>query len=92
MQSYQLDTDLRTAYADSDESINRDSPEGDITLPAEFSIQNSNELRLLETPGINQKVIVVRKQGRLWNDQGIALSNADTDISRFLRSTTVDLP
>lgn len=92
LQSYQLDTDLRTAYADSDEVINRDSPEGDITLPAEFSIQNSNELRLLETPGINQKVIVVRKQGRLWNDQGTALSNADTDISRFLRSTTVDLP
>ena len=40
----------------------------------------------------NGKVIVVRKQGRLWNDQGTALSNAKSDISRFLLSTTVDLP
>jgi hypothetical protein len=91
LESYQLDTTLRTTYATSTEVISQDSPEGDVTLPAEFSITGSN-LVLLETPGENQKVIIVRKQGRLWNDTGIALSNADSDISRFLRSTTVDLP
>ncbi len=91
LESYQLDTNLRTTYATLTEVISQDSPEGDITLPAEFSITGSN-LVLLETPGENQKVIIVRKQGRLWNDTGIALSNADSDISRFLRSTTVDLP
>jgi hypothetical protein len=47
---------------------------------------------LLETPGVNQKVIVIRKQGRIWNVPGTALSNAESDISRFLRSATVDLP
>jgi hypothetical protein len=92
LESYQLNTALRTAHATSTEVISQDSPEGDVTLPAEFSLQNGNELVLLETPGANQKVIVVRKQGRLWNDQGTALSNAKSDISRFLLSTTVDLP
>jgi hypothetical protein len=91
LESYQLDTNLRTTYATSSEVVSQDSPEGDVTLPAEFSITGSN-LVLLETPGENQKVIIVRKQGRLWNDTGTALSNADSDISRFLRSTTVDLP
>ncbi len=92
MSSYELNTALRTAYATSAQVISQDSPEGDVTLPAEFSLQNGNELVLLETPGENQKVIVVRKQGRLWNNQGTALSNAESDISRFLLSTTVDLP
>ena len=90
--SYELNTALRTAHATSAQVISQDSPEGDVTLPAEFSLQNGNELVLLETPGENQKVIVVRKQGRLWNNQGTALSNAESDISRFLLSTTVDLP
>tara|TARA_B110000285_G_scaffold132392_1_gene148607 strand:+ start:4170 stop:19922 length:15753 start_codon:yes stop_codon:yes gene_type:complete len=92
LESYQLDTTLRTTYATSTEQISQDSPLGDVTLPAEFSIQNSNELVLLETPGVNQKVIVIRKQGRIWNVPGTALSNAESDISRFLRSATVDLP
>jgi hypothetical protein len=92
LSSYELNTALRTAYATSAQVISQDSPEGDVTLPAEFSLQNGNELVLLETPGENQKVIVVRKQGRLWNNQGTALSNAESDISRFLLSTTVDLP
>ena len=92
LQSYQLDTDIRTAYATADQAINQDSPEGDVTLPAEFSLQNENELVLLETPGENQKVIIVRKQGRLWTDPGTPVSEADTDIGRFLRSAQVDLP
>jgi len=92
LQSYQLDTDIRTAYATAGQSINQDSPEGDVTIPAEFSLQNGNELVLLETPGENQKVIIVRKQGRLWTDPGTPVSEANTDIGRFLRSAQVDLP
>tara|TARA_Y100000389_G_C17464924_1_gene524670 strand:- start:327 stop:4988 length:4662 start_codon:yes stop_codon:yes gene_type:complete len=92
LESYQLNTALRTAHATSEQIISQDSPEGDVTLPQEFSLQNGNELVLLETPGENQKVIIVRKQGRLWNNQGTALSNAESDISRFLLSATVDLP
>jgi hypothetical protein len=69
----------------------QDSPEGDVTLPAEFSVEG-NLLTLLEAPDINQKIIIVRRQGKLWNDPGTALADADTDISRFLRAKSPDLP
>ena len=49
-QSYELDSDNRTNYSVSGELISQDSPEGDITLPAEFTIQDRNELRLLVEP------------------------------------------
>ena len=71
--------------------IAQDSPEGDITLEAEFSIEGST-LTLLEVPDINQKIIIVRRQGKLWSDPGTALADADTDISRFLRAKSPDLP
>tara|TARA_B100002019_G_scaffold85266_1_gene73780 strand:- start:11138 stop:26881 length:15744 start_codon:yes stop_codon:yes gene_type:complete len=92
LQSYQLDTNLRTTYGTNTDLIAQDSPEGDITLPAEFSLQNGNELVLLDLPLENQKIIVIRRQGKIWNDTGKTLSNSDTDIARFLRSTKVDLP
>jgi hypothetical protein len=72
-------------------SIAQDSPEGDEILPAEFSILGST-LSLLTAPSENQKVIIIRKQGKQWTDPGTALSQADTDIGRFLRATSVDLP
>jgi len=71
--------------------IAQDSPEGDETLPAEFSI-NGTELQLLNIPTQNTKVIVVRKQGKIWKDTGVALANSDSDIAKFLRDATVDLP
>ena len=69
----------------------QDSSEGDTTLEAEFSI-NSASLTLLNAPLENQKVIIIRRQGKLWNNPGTALANADTDISRFLRATSPDAP
>lgn len=72
-------------------SIAQDSPEGDVTLPAEFTVAGST-LTLIDPPGANQKIIVVRKIGKLWTDPGTPLSSADTDIGRFLRARTVDLP
>ena len=69
----------------------QDSPEGDVTLPAEFSISGS-ALTLLETPIENVKVTIVRHTGIVWNALGTPLGESDTDISRFLRAATVDLP
>ena len=92
IQSYELDTTNRTTYATTSESIAQDSPEGDVTLPAEFSLQNTNELVLLNVPLENQKIIVIRRVGKTWTDSGKTLSNSDSDIARFLRSTQVDLP
>ena len=71
--------------------IAQDSPEGDATLPAEFSIDGST-LTLLETPSENVKVTVVRRTGIIWSELGLRLSESDSDISRFLRAATVDLP
>ena len=92
LQSYQLDTDLRTTYAATGEQISQDSPEGDITLPAEFSIGNGNELTLTDFPAENQKVIVIRKQGKLWSPAGTALVDSDTDVAKFVRAAQPDLP
>ena len=72
-------------------STSQDSPEGDEILDAEFSV-SGNILTLLSTPGENQRVIIVRKQGKRSTDPGTALSQADTDIGRFLRATSVNLP
>lgn len=69
----------------------QDSPEGDTTLAPEFSL-NGSTLQLLNTPIQNTKVIVVRKQGQIWTDPGTALADSDSNISRFLRAATVDLP
>ena len=71
--------------------IAQDSPEGDETVLAEFTI-NGNELVLADTPIQNTKVIVVRKQGQIWTDPGTALADSESSIAKFLRAATVDLP
>ena len=71
--------------------IAQDSPEGDITLAPEFTI-TENVITIVDTPLENSKVIIVRKQGKIWTDPGTPLSSADTDIGRFLRAAQVDLP
>jgi len=68
-----------------------DSPEGDIVLAAEFEV-TGNILTLLEPPGIGERIIIIRKQGKLWSDPGTTLGDTNNQISRFLRAKTVDLP
>jgi hypothetical protein len=72
-------------------STSQDSGEGDITLAAEFTVLG-NVLTLLNAPGENQKIIILRKQGKRWTVPGTALSKADSDPARFLRAASVDLP
>ena len=86
--SYKFETTINGVTTS---SIAQDSPEGDETLPAQFSLSGST-LSLLNAPGENQKVIIIRKQGKIWTDPGKPLSQADSDIGRFLRATSVDLP
>ncbi len=45
-----------------------DSPEGDITLPAEFTVNGSNIVSLTNDPTIDSKIVVVKKIGRIWED------------------------
>lgn len=91
LQSFQLNSEIRDLYGGINDKVSQDSPEGDVTLPAEFSIDNES-LILLNTPLENQKVIVIRKKGKLWSPQGIALSQGNNEITAFLQSAQVDLP
>ena len=81
----------KEALAVFDLTIDQDSPEGDVIQPAEFTLEG-NTLTLLATPEENQKIIVVRKQGKIWAPLGESLSNVENNIGRFLRGATVDLP
>jgi hypothetical protein len=69
----------------------QDSPEGDVTLPAEFSVEGTT-LTLLVTPTENVKVTVVRRQGIRWTEPGKPLGESESDIAKFLRASTVSLP
>jgi hypothetical protein len=66
-----------------------DSVEGDITLPAEFSNTPSisSAIKLTVTPQLGTKIVVVKKQGKLWNDPGQRLAKSDNSVSNFLKTT-----
>ena len=78
-----------------------DSPEGDSTLAAEFTLLNTydgsnniltSSVVLLDTPVANQKISIMRKIGRPWTDLGVSLGETQTDIGYFLRAGTSALP
>ena len=85
---------LRKVSIDSfDKTVDLDSPEADVTLPAEFSVDGTTStVVLLNTPAINSKIIVVRKLGRSWTDLGVPLHRQENNIGRFLRSEEATLP
>ncbi len=64
-----------------------ESPAGDITLPAEFSITGRAELQLTVVPEMGTKVSVIKKQGKLWNDMGQRLAKSNNQIANFLKET-----
>jgi hypothetical protein len=70
-----------------------DSPEGDITLAAEFSVDGVTPVvTLTTTPAINTKITVVRRIGKRWTDPGTPLRLQENNIGRFLRNKEVTLP
>ena len=68
------------------------SPEGDITLPAEFNITGSAKLRLTAVPAMGIHVVIVKKQGRIWNDIGQRLAKSNNSIANFLKATPTNWP
>jgi len=84
-----------------DPSLAQDSPEGDITDPAEFTVEytyNENgiavnaELVLTSALAEGQRLTIVRKLGRIWTDPGTPLKDAQNDIGNFLRQSVSELP
>lgn len=65
-----------------------DSPEGDITLAAEFIIDNATgSITLTQTPTLNQRITIIRKIGSWWSDIGATLESSSSDVALFLKST-----
>jgi hypothetical protein len=50
------------------------------------SDKNKNLLTLNRAPRENERVIVVRRIGKIWNEPGKSLSQSNTDISKILQS------
>jgi hypothetical protein len=80
-----------------------DSPDADITLPAEYSVTNVNPnestFTIANTTNIptGTKITVIRRVGRVWNeiiDENTTktLSQTDNRIGNFLREKEVTLP
>jgi hypothetical protein len=74
-----------------DPTVGQDSPEGDITAQAEFSV-SGNTLTLNTAPADGVRVTVIRKVGKTWNDKGKTLGKTKNAIAQFLRAEEVDLP
>jgi hypothetical protein len=65
--------------------------EGDEKLPSEFTA-NENSIELLNSPAIGSKIVVVKKQGKLWNDTGKRLANSTNNIANFVKSVEAVWP
>ena len=75
--------------------IDRDSPNGDIVLPPEFTLSIENDVavvNLAETPPANTRVLIVRKVGKMWQKAGEQLRYANNAIADFIRGATTELP
>lgn len=91
---YVAGTKLRkNAIQKYDFTIAQDSPEADVPVVADFYLNlESNTIELAAIPVENQKIIVVRKIGKLWNDNGKSLLETNNSITKFLLGTTIQLP
>ena len=64
------------------------SPEGDSQFEAEFSVDGtSNAVRITTDVPENTRIVVVKRQGRIWNPEGTDLTYHNGDIARFIRNT-----
>jgi len=70
------------------------------TLEAEFSTNGENAyIRLTEAPPAGTRIFVIKKQGYTWYDRGLTTASAgisllqnETDIAKFLRQKSSELP
>ena len=71
----------------------QDSPEADDTVSADFTVDGVNPvITFTNTPATNAKIVVIRKQGKIWQEGTDPLSQTDNDIARFIRQKEVAPP
>jgi hypothetical protein len=49
-------------------------------------------LILQNKPEPNQKILIIKKIGKLWTNAGVRLSDSENDIAQFLKSGEGKLP
>jgi hypothetical protein len=81
----------KTALSVYDPTLNLDSSEADVVLPAEFTIDD-NIIVLAVAPPRDVDIRIVRKLGKTWISSGESLATADNSIAKFLREATIQLP
>jgi len=78
-----------------DSALDQDSPEGDVIIPADYTLEyvsgTTGQVKVVFTnPEIialtNKNIVIVRKQGTLWKNIGESLADTQTNIGFFLRS------
>jgi hypothetical protein len=75
-----------------DSSIDQDSPEADVIVPPEYTLENGNIVVLANRAPANSRVLIVRKVGKLWQNAGEQLRYSTSSIAEFIRGATTDLP
>ena len=72
-----------------DPEIAQDSPEGDVIASQEYTVVEGAVI-LASAPENKITVTISKKQGTVWNDLGIPLSQSNTDVARFLNESSTD--
>lgn len=77
-------------YYEYNADLDQDSPGGDVIIPAEFTVEN-NILTIPTAPLANTEITIIRKTGKIWNDDGVSLASSKNTISKFLTDSTYKL-
>jgi hypothetical protein len=83
-----------------DQTLNITSPQADIVLEAEFSVDGVNDyIRLTSTVPAGTRITIIRRIGKTWYDRGettassgITLLKNTSSIAEFLKQKSTELP
>ena len=85
-----------------DKTIDLDSPEADVTIAPEYTIENivfgdSTVTAVyladyIDAPADGTKIVVTRKTGKKWTDDNKTLADSENEIARFIKDKTISLP
>jgi len=72
-------------------ALDQDSPAGDETSAAEYTVTNG-VITLATEPADGVEIKVVKRQGQTWTEPGTSLADSKLSVGRFLRDATIELP
>ncbi len=85
---YRLKKNQYTIYANTNYPY---SPEGDVVRAPEFTY-SSGFVQLRDTPQLGTLVVVIKKQGKVWNDLGKRLANSENAVAKFVKAVKTVWP